>query len=231
MFEQNSFDTICHEHLEYYSLAVLEYIFKQVNLKIFKAEINDINGGSICCFVTHNDNSRFDTPENISFLHKLRIKEFEMELETDIPYSSFFDRINKVKQDILNLIEIIKSKGETIHIYGASTKGNVLLQWVGINQSIIQYAADRNPEKDGAKTIGTNIEIINEEASRKMKPDYYLVLPWHFKKEFLEREKETILSGTKMIFPLPEVSVVDSRNLAEVYDSIKSAAAAYIDNF
>ena len=89
----------------------------------------------------------------------------------------------------------------------------MLLQWYGIDSYKVPYAADRNPDKVGAYTLGTGIRIISEEESRKMRPDYYLVLPWHFKQEFLTRERDTILAGTKMIFPLPEISVVTADNL------------------
>ena len=94
-----------------------------------------------------------------------------------------------------------------MHIYGASTKGNTIIQWQGINNNIIEFAADRNPQKWGAKTIGSNIKIISEEKSKKMSPDYYLVLPWHFKKEFLKREKIFMNNGGKMIFPLPKIKI------------------------
>jgi SAM-dependent methyltransferase len=228
MLEQNSFDTICHEHLEYYSLAVIEFIMRQTNLRVFKAELNDINGGSIRCYVTHADNYRFDSGENVAFLHKLRIKEFELELDNENPYLDFQKRIDKIKSDLRALLSDINSSGKKVHIYGASTKGNVLLQWCQIDNSLIPYASDRNPAKEGAKTIGTNIEIISEAASREMKPDYYLVLPWHFKKEFLERERETILAGTKMIFPLPTISIVDASNLDLEYNTCKSPAVHFL---
>ena len=106
----------------------------------------------------------------------------------------------------------IRAQGKRVHIYGASTKGNVLLQWYGINRVMVDCAADRNPDKAGSRTLGTDIPIVSEEESRAAKPDYYLVLPWHFKREFLEREREMIFAGTKMIFPLPEVEVVTSDN-------------------
>jgi DNA-binding transcriptional ArsR family regulator len=104
--------------------------------------------------------------------------------------------------------------GKTIHIYGASTKGNTILQWCGLDGALIPYAADRNPDKSGARTLGTDIAIVSEEESRAMKPDYYLVLPWHFRKEFIEREAKTILAGTKFIFPLPEIEIVGAEQLA-----------------
>lgn len=212
MLLQNSFDTICHEHLEYYSLAVLESIVRRVDMRIFKAEVNDINGGSIRCYACSASNNDYGTAEDRSFLHHLRIREFEMELDTDRPYREFQSRIERLRSELNNLLFEARARGDRIHIYGASTKGNVLLQWYGINRVVVDCAADRNPQKVGSKTLGTDIPIISEEESRKAKPDYYLVLPWHFKAEFLARERETILSGTKMIFPLPEVEVITAKN-------------------
>ena len=208
MLEMNSYDTICHEHLEYYSLAVLEYIMKQAGLKIVKISFNDINGGSIRCIATHIENDLYDRPEYQSLIHETRQKEFDLELDTDKPYTRFQERINFHKEKLYNLLKRLKEEGKRIHIYGASTKGNTILQWCNIDHRIIDYAAERNPDKYGAKTLGTDIPIISEEESRAMNPDYYLVLPWHFKEEFLAREKEMVEKGTGFIFPLPEVYVV-----------------------
>lgn len=144
-----------------------------------------------------------------------------MELDTDTPYVSFQKRIDRLKDELNDLIFNIRARGERIHIYGASTKGNVLLQWYGINRVMVDCAADRNPEKAGSHTLGTDIPIVSEEESRAAKPDYYLVLPWHFKPEFLEREREAIFAGTKMIFPLPEVAVVSKDNYDEALASAK----------
>jgi SAM-dependent methyltransferase len=220
MLEQNSFDTICHEHLEYYSLAVLEEIAARADMRIFKIEVNDINGGSIRCYACHASNSKFGTAEDRNLMHRFRTREFEMELDTDRPYVEFQRRIDVLKDQLNTLLFDIRARGERVHIYGASTKGNVLLQWYGINRVIVDCAAERNPQKFGSKTLGTNIPIVSEEESRNAKPDYYLVLPWHFRKEFLQREKATIMSGTKMIFPLPQVEVISAETYA---DALKRA--------
>lgn len=208
MLKMNSYDTICHEHLEYYSLAVIEYILRKADLKIVNAELNDINGGSIRCFSTHVSNFKYKSDDFARQISRLRKDEFDLELDTDKPYRNFQDRINVHKEELNSLLKGLKKSGKKIHIYGASTKGNTILQWCGIDHRIIDFAAERNPDKYGAMTLGTDIPIISEEESRKMKPDYYLVLPWHFKKEFLEREQETIRSGTKLIFPLPNVEII-----------------------
>jgi SAM-dependent methyltransferase len=208
MLKMNSYDTICHEHLEYYSLAVLENILKRGDMKVIRVGLNDINGGSIRCYATHVDNFKFKKPEYWQTLETLRQEEFDMELDSDKPYRNFQERINVHREELNSLLKKLKADGRKIHVYGASTKGNTILQWCGIDKSIVDYAADRNPEKHGAKTLGTDIPIISEAESRAMKPDYYLVLPWHFKKEFLEREKEALDSGVGMIFPLPSIEMV-----------------------
>lgn len=221
MLLRNAFDTICHEHIEYYSLAVLNEIVARAEMRIFRVEINDINGGSIRCYACHASNNQYGTAEDRSFIHQLQIREFEMELDTDKPYVEFQERINHLRDELNTVLFNIRARGKRVHIYGASTKGNVLLQWYGINRVMVDCAADRNPQKAGSKTLGTDIPIVSEEESRAAKPDYYLVLPWHFKKEFLEREREMIHSGTEMIFPLPQVETVSKEN----YETALAAAA------
>ncbi|HVM88585.1 MAG TPA: class I SAM-dependent methyltransferase [Puia sp.] len=207
MLENDSYDTICHEHLEYYSLAVLEKIAAFADMKIFKIQFNDINGGSIRCYATHKESSLYFNLENYKLMNEVRQKEFDLELDTDKPYVAFQYRIEKVKDELHELLVKLKHEGKRVHIYGASTKGNTILQWCDINNMLVEYAAERNPDKYGAYTLGTNIPIISEQESRAMNPDYYLVLPWHFKKEFLEREKEALDKGTGFIFPVPTIEI------------------------
>jgi len=133
-----------------------------------------------------------------------------MELDTDKPYRNFQDRINVHREELGGLLRKLKKEGHRIHVYGASTKGNTILQWCGIDARTIDAAADRNPDKHGARTLGTDIPIISEEESRRLAPEYYLVLPWHFRDEFLARERETLARGTKMIFPLPSIEIVSA---------------------
>ncbi len=223
MLKQNSFDTICHEHLEYYSLAVLEYIARDAGLRVFKASLNDVNGGSIRLYLTKADNVKYDSKKANDLLRHLRLYEFDLKLDTAEPYQSFQRRIDDVRDKLEAFLTAARRKGEHIHVYGASTKGNVLLQWCRIGSSMVDCAADRNPDKHGAHTLGTNIPIVSEEESRAAKPDYYLVLPWHFKAEFLERERAAIMAGTKMIFPLPEVTVVDKTNIDAEIEKARKA--------
>jgi 2-polyprenyl-3-methyl-5-hydroxy-6-metoxy-1,4-benzoquinol methylase len=208
MLKMNSYDTICHEHLEYYSLAVLENVLRRADMKIVNVALNNINGGSIRCYATHSENFSFKNEEYAQRINELRQSEFDMELDTDKPYKNFQDHINIHREELTTLLRKLKKDGKRIHVYGASTKGNTILQWCGIDNRIIDAAADRNPDKHGAHTLGTEIPIISEEQSRAMKPDYYLVLPWHFKEEFLEREKPLLQAGIKMIFPLPTIEII-----------------------
>jgi SAM-dependent methyltransferase len=208
MLAMNSYDTICHEHLEYYSLAVIENILRRVDLKVVRVEENVINGGSLRCYAAHSASMAYRNPQWQRAVSAMRRAEFDLELDTDKPYVSFQNRINVHREKLLGLLKDLKRAGKRIHIYGASTKGNTILQWCGIDHRLIDCAADRNPDKHGAMTLGTEIPIRSEEESRALDPDYYLVLPWHFAEEFIERERAILLRGTALILPLPEVKMV-----------------------
>jgi SAM-dependent methyltransferase len=220
MLRLNSYDTICHEHLEYYSLSVIERMLRQADMKVVKVGLNDCNGGSIRCYATHTVNARFDGHDSAEYISELRREEFDLELDTDKPYRQFQERINVHKDALSSLLKGLKQQGKRIHIYGASTKGNTILQWCGLSNAVIDCAAERNPDKFGASTLGTNIPIVSEADSRAMKPDYYLVLPWHFKKEFVAREREILEAGTGMIFPLPEVEVIRSEKALSLHKAV-----------
>jgi SAM-dependent methyltransferase len=208
MLKMNSYDTICHEHLEYYSLAVIEFILYRAGMKIVNATLNAINGGSIRCFATHVTNFKYRSDDYARSVKTLRQEEFDLELDTDKPYRNFQNRINAHRDKLTRLLKKLKRNGKRIHVYGASTKGNTILQWCGIDKRIIEVAAERNPDKYGARTLGTDIPIVSEDESRAMNPDFYLVLPWHFKEEFLQREAATRRKGIKFIFPLPSIEIL-----------------------
>jgi hypothetical protein len=169
--QMNSYDTICHEHLEYYSLAVLERIMLAAGLKVFNVSLNSINGGSIRCFVTHENNFNYRDPAHALQLRALRQQEFDLELDTDKPYRHFQNRIDAHRDELAALLKKLKAEGKQIHVYGASTKGNTILQWCGIDKSVITMAAERNPDKFGARTLGTDIPIVSEADSRAMRPE------------------------------------------------------------
>ena len=202
--KEQLFDTICHEHLEYYSSKIIIEIAKNNHLRVFDLKKNDINGGSITYYICH-ENAKFKT--NLKKITSIVKEESRLKLEKINTYKKLEKNIIKQKIKLISLIKKIIKDGKIIHGYGASTKGNVLLQYFKITNKFIKYIADRNPKKSGFYTPGTKIKIITEEKSRKIKPDYYLVLPWHFKKEILQREKRIMKDGTKLIFPLPKLEI------------------------
>ncbi|MCC6327325.1 MAG: class I SAM-dependent methyltransferase [Acidobacteria bacterium] len=208
MLALNSYDTICHEHLEYYSLTVIEKILKMAGMEVFDVSFNSINGGSIRCLATHAGSSIHRSDHGQLAIDEVRECEAGLRLSTDEPYMAFQNRIEKQRDELRALLLGLKEQGKRIHIYGASTKGNTILQFCGIDDSIVECAAERNPDKFGARTLGTNIPIVSEAESRAMMPDYYLVLPWHFRAEFIEREKEMLDKGVGFIFPLPTIEIV-----------------------
>ena len=200
----NMFDTFCHEHLEYYSLKVISKMCIKNNLRIFDIKTNSINGGSIQLFICKK-NSIYKN--NTTSINRIAVFEKKLKLDKKETYIKFFKKINKIRKQTFNFIQKAKNDNKTIHCYGASTKGNVLLQYFKLNNRMISHVAERNPKKYNLYTPGSRIQIISESRSRKMLPDYYLVLPWHFKKEILIREKKTIKNGSKFIFPLPKLTI------------------------
>ena len=204
IIKNNIFDTICHEHLIFYSSKIIIEMMKNNGLKVFNHEYNEINGGSSRYYICHSK-ANFKVSKNIK---KVLLRENLQGIELKKTYKLFFTKILNEKIKLIKLIKKIKNEKQDIHGYGASTKGNVLLQFYNINNKVVNYIADRNPLKWNSFTPGTKIKIISESQSRKIKPHFYLVLPWHFKNEILIREKNIRKKGTKFIFPLPKVRVV-----------------------
>ena len=204
IIKNNIFDTICHEHLVFYSTKIIIEMMKNNDLKVFNHEYNEINGGSSRYYICHSK-ANFKVSKNIK---KVLLRENLQGIGLKKTYKLFFTKILNEKIKLIKLIKKIKNEEQDIHGYGASTKGNVLLQFYNINNKVVNYIADRNPLKWNSFTPGTRIKIISESQSRKIKPHFYLVLPWHFKNEILIREKNIRKKGTKFIFPLPKVRVV-----------------------
>tara|TARA_Y200000002_G_C22641769_1_gene647327 strand:+ start:170 stop:1390 length:1221 start_codon:yes stop_codon:yes gene_type:complete len=199
------FDTICHEHLEYYSSNVIINLCKKNGLRVFDIKKNKINGASKQFYICHK-NSKY--PENHNIIKKEVIIENKMKLSKLETFKRFIKEINDSRKKLVKFLKQKVKLGKKIHCYGASTKGNVLLQYYKINNKMISYAAERNENKYNLYTPGTKIKIISEVLSRFYNPDYYLVLPWHFKNEILLREKFMRKKGTKFIFPLPKIEIV-----------------------
>ena len=201
MLEMNSYDTICHEHLEFYSLAVIRYMTERVGFKIVDVEFNDVNGGSFSIVAAKKGSRRFE--ENTALVEGILRKEEELGLATLTPYLEFQQRIEETRKELLAFLEKAKAEGKTVMGLGASTKGNVLLQFCGITREQLPCVGEVNEEKFGVFTPGTLLPIVPE--AEVMKADYLLVLPWHFRPFFENNPK---FAGRNLLFPLPRVQAI-----------------------
>ena len=208
LLKYNAYDSICHEHITYFSLNQINYLCEKNNLKIFKVSLNSMNCGSIRYFICHRD-ARFKLDYNS--LNKC--KKLEKILDQDSCFYNFKKRIKFLSKKLNLIIKNLNKRKKTIHVYGASTKGNISLQYSKLSVKDISFVADRNPLKWNRKMPGSNIPIISEASSRAKNPDYYLVLPWHFKKGFIKREKKFLAKGGKLIFPLPKIEILSKKSL------------------
>ena len=204
LVRNNAYDSICHEHLTYFMIKQLNFLLEKYNMRIFDLKLNDMNGGSIRIFVCHKDAIYKSNTNSIKKIYKI---ENELLKNKASKLRQFKKRIISQRNKLIKLINKLLRSKKIIHVYGASTKGNVVLQYCNFTNRHISFAADRNEEKWGRFTPGSDIEIISEEKSRKINPDYYLVLPWHFRKEFIKREYSYLKNGGKFIFPLPKIGI------------------------
>jgi hypothetical protein len=208
MLDMNAYDTICHEHLEYYGLKQIKWMADKVGFKIIDVELNNVNGGSFSLMV-----AKFKSPyrEATTLVDTILRKESDMGLHMLKPYEDFKQRIFEHRDQLIQFIQRAKSGKKKILGYGASTKGNVILQFCNITARDIPYIAEVNKDKFGCYTPGTLIPIISEVEARAMKPDYFMVLPWHFKDNIVAKEADYLRSGGKMFFPLPELEAVGNQ--------------------
>jgi hypothetical protein len=207
MLEKNSYDTICHEHLEYYSLTQLKWAFDRCDLKIVELDFNDTNGGSVRVTAAKRA-ARY--PECTDALDRHLRNESRLGLDTTAPFVALRQKMERHKGELVALLSDVKKRGKLVIGYGASTKGNVILQYCGITERELPFIAEVNEDKFGKFTPRTLIPIIAEKEARAMNPDYFLVLPWHFKDNFVRRESDYLKKGGKLIFPLPEIEVVSA---------------------
>jgi hypothetical protein len=213
MIETLAYDTVCHEHLEYYGVHQIQTILQAAGLKIVDVELNDVNGGSFSITATHAANKDLKSTDKVAALLEKEKKEGYLGLEL---YAKYAADVKKHRDDLKSMVREIRGSNQTIHAYGASTKGNVILQYCNFNKSDISAVAEVNEDKFGKFTPGTELPIVSESDSKAKKPDYYLVMPWHFKKNILAREKNYILEqGGKFIFPLPQIHVVTKDNYSQ----------------
>lgn len=204
MLRTNSFDTICHEHLEFYSLQQINWICKETGLKVLDVDFNQINGGSFSIIVAKENSKRIINSEKIA---KTLAAEKSLGLSGTEVFEQFKDRIESERQKLTEFLSTAKSEGKSVYALGASTKGNVLLQYFNINTALIKAIGEVNHDKVGAFTPGTYIPIISENEILISSPDYILILPWHFRDFFVGQNK---LKGMKLIFPLPTFEIIET---------------------
>jgi hypothetical protein len=201
MLKMNSYDTVCHEHLEFYALSQIKWMSDRVGFQIIDVELNDVNGGSFS--ITVSKSTREVKPA--SLVQKILEEERNQGLDTLAPYVLFAQCAEKSKHDLLAFLQTARSAGKKVAALGASTKGNVLLQYCGLTEKDIFAVGEVNPDKFGGYTPGTWIPIISESELIATEPDYLLVLPWHFRRFF---EGNNNFSGSQLVFPLPSVEIV-----------------------
>lgn len=205
MLRQNSYDTICHEHLEYYSLQAVLKILNHAGLTAVEVVMNSTNGGSFA--VTAVKGKSHIQPDR-RMIDWLLTEEDRLGLCSPAPFRAFEDRIFHHRESLRRLIASLRADGKKVLGYGASTKGNVILQFCNFGPESLEAIVDVNPMKHGCFTPGTHIPIISEEEGKKRNPDYYLVLPWHFRDFVLRKEASYLARGGRMIFPMPEIEIV-----------------------
>jgi len=209
---RNAFDAICHEHLEYYSLASLQPLLERHGLMVADAEVNDVNGGSVRAFVVHRDPRWASLALRRARVESMLAQERTLALESPDTYRNFRKRVMAIGARLREWLVCARKRRDVVDVYGASTKGNTLLQVFGIDSSLIRAAAERNPDKWGKYTVGTWIPIVSEEEAR-LDASHFLVLPWHFLTEISERERDFVVRGGSLIAPLPEPCVVSANGV------------------
>jgi len=208
MLKSNSIDTICHEHLEYYSLTAIKYIADLAKFKIIDVKFNDCNGGSFRIYLAKNKSLKYT--ENTELINKILDEENNLGIKNEELYFNFIKNCDAEIDKLKTLISYVNENKKNIYIYGASTKGNCLLQYADIDSKEIKYAVERNLNKIG-KMTSTGIEIIGEETMREEFPDFLLVLPWHFRDEIIIRENEYLEKGGQLIFPFPKLEIYSKK--------------------
>jgi hypothetical protein len=199
MLRMVSYDTVCHEHLEYYSLSVVQRILDEAGMRVIDVKMNSVNGGSFAVTAARQRDPRKGSEAVVQWLLE---QEERLGLSTPKPYRDFEERVFRHKFDLRRLLEALKADGKKVLGYGASTKGNVVLQFCNIGTDLLPCIADVNPDKHGAYTPGTSIPIVSEDEAKRMKPDYFLVLPWHFREGIIRREAEFLSRGGRLIIYL-----------------------------
>jgi NDP-4-keto-2,6-dideoxyhexose 3-C-methyltransferase len=203
--ESNAYDVVCHEHLEYYALRQIEWMADRVGFRIVKAEITEVYSGSLCVTLAKRG-SRHLTAE--ASLVSLRAKEAELGLDTMAPFEAFATRVQRHREQLRDFLDVSRKQGKLTLGYGASTKGNGILQYCGITQDELPCIGEVSPEKSGCFTPSARIPIVSEDEAKARRPDQLLVLPWIYRDGFIEREGDFLAAGGKLVFPLPTLDLV-----------------------
>lgn len=206
MLEQGSYDTICHEHILYYSLRQIRWLTDRAGLRLLDVEKNDANGGSLRVVAVRSESSRRSTSRPAELL----AEEERLGLLGPEPYARLRERTERHRQELTAFVRRAVADGKSVYGYGASTKGNVILQHCGFTARDIIAIAEVNEDKFGAFTPGTRIPIRSEAEVHAARPDYLLVLPWHFRAGIVAREAAYLANGGRLLFPLPHLEVVTS---------------------
>ena len=205
MLSTTGYDTVCHEHVEYYALAQIEWMLDKAGLRLIDVQMNDVNGGSFAVTACPASASH---AANVANIDAARSREADAQLKDPATYLRFADRVMRHRDELKALINKLLSDGRLVLGYGASTKGNVMLQFCGFGPGDIPFIAEVNESKYGCFTPGSLIPIVSEVDAHAMKPDYLLVMPWHFRNNLIKRETDFLKRGGRMIFPLPAVEIV-----------------------
>ena len=207
MLNNLGYDNICHEHVGYYSLTTMQYLLSNHEMEVFDVELNNVNGGSFRLYIKHSSDGTKKV--NAEMIEKIRGMELKLHVSGELTYSKFANAINKQRTQLRKLLADLTNAENKIVIYGASTRGLVILEYCGIDESKIQYATDKNSDKWGKYLSGTGIEIIPLEKYRNLKPDYLLVLPYQYANEIAYQERVFLEGGGKFIIPLPTPEILD----------------------
>lgn len=219
MLKQLAFDNLCHEHWAYYELFTLSNLLTENGFKIVDAQLNDTNAGSMRVYMMKEKGNveKFGSKpyRDVCNWRLKSLIDYEETKTWDRKgmWQDFYHNINKLKDGVVSFIKTEKANGKKTWGYGASTKGNTLLQYFGLGDALIDGIAERSEEKYGLRTVGTNIKILSEADMRREMPDYLLILPWHFISEFKEREREYLMNGGKFIVPCPEFKIITKDDL------------------
>jgi hypothetical protein len=205
MLRSTAYDTVCHEHLEYYSLATVQRILEEADLELVEVSFNRVNGGSFAVTAAHPGSP---LPRRDALIDWFASEENRFELHTEAPFRGFAERVFRHREALVELLGALRAGGARVLGYGASTKGNVLMQFCGFTAADIEAIGEVNPDKFGHVTPGSSIPIVSEAEMRERQPDFLIVFPWHFRDSVIAREEEFLRNGGRLVFPLPEIEIL-----------------------